>query len=351
MASKIGVILLNLGTPERLDLAAVRSYLAEFLSDPRVIDIPAVARWLLLHGIILRTRPRQSLEAYRTIWTESGSPIKDFGLRLTQSVQNLLGDRFDVVLAMRYGSPSIPSVLDQLADRGMDRIVVVPLYPQYAASSTGTALELLYRHAAKQWNVPSLSVVAPFYRHPLFIKAWNAVLREELPDPAAFDFYLFSFHGLPERHIRKSDRSGHCLSFPDCCISGLEKIPYCYRAQCYETAQQMAHGLGLSADQFAVSFQSRLGRTPWLKPYTDKVLAELPGNGARRVAVLSPAFVADCLETIEELGVRGRETFMQAGGTDYHWVPSLNDRPVWAEAVAAMVREQAGALPVEQMIV
>jgi ferrochelatase len=341
----IGLLLVNLGTPEAPTTSAVRAYLREFLSDPRVIDIHPVARALLLHAIILPLRSPRSAAAYRSIWTAEGSPLLVHGRALAAAVASELGADFQVELAMRYGQPSIGDALDRLHRAGVDRIVVFPLYPQYASSSTGSTLEAVYRHAATGWNVPHLDAVPPFYDHPGFLDAVAERGREALAG-APPDHVLFSFHGLPERQIKRSDVSGsHCQLGRDggaCCERIDARNRYCYRAHCVATARGLAQRMHLGDSQWTLSFQSRLGRTPWLEPYTDVVLPELARRGCQTVAVFCPAFVADCLETVEEIGIRGSELFTAAGGKRLILVPAPNGAPGWARTVAELTRASAG---------
>jgi ferrochelatase len=338
-----GLLLVNLGTPDEPTAPAVRRYLREFLSDERVLDIGPVGRWFLLNLIILPRRPAQSAEAYRKIWhPERGSPLLFHSQDLTRLVAEELGAGWQVELAMRYGNPSIESALDKLRAAGVDRVVAFPLYPQYASSSTGSSLERLYQLAGARWNTPSIAAVAPFYDQAGFIAAFAEVgepmLAAERPDHV-----LFSFHGLPERHIRKSDESGgsHCLASATCCDQIGIANRSCYRAQSYATARALAAALQLQPDGWSVSFQSRLGRTPWIQPYTDVVLPELAGRGVKRLAVFCPAFVADCLETVEEIGIRGRDQFRAAGGDELFLIPSLNSSPAWVALVADLARRHA----------
>jgi protoporphyrin/coproporphyrin ferrochelatase len=339
-----GLLLLNLGTPDEPTAPAVRRYLREFLSDPRVLDINPIGRAALLNLVILPRRPAQSAEAYRKIWDPTrGSPLLFHSQDLTRQVSEALGSSWRVELAMRYGQPSIAGALDRFRQAGIDRLVVFPLFPQYAASSTGSALEAVLGQIAPRWNVPPVSVVPAFYDDPGFIAAFAAVGAPVLAD-ARPDHILFSFHGLPERHMRKSDESGrHCLTSSSCCdaIDGANRN--CYRAQCYATARALAAALSLEPDRWTVTFQSRLGRTPWIQPYTDLVIPELAARGTRRLAVFCPAFVADCLETLEEIGIRAREQFRAAGGEELTLVPSLNSSPGWVAAVVALSRRPPGA--------
>lgn len=334
-----GLLLINLGTPDAPTTAAVRRYLRQFLSDPRVLDINAVGRAALLYLIILPFRPAKSAAAYRKVWTDAGSPLLVHSQELAAAVRARLGANWQVELAMRYGAPSVESALDRLA--ACDRIVVLPLYPQYASSSTGSSVEEVLRLAARRWVTPSLSLVEAFYDDDGFIGAF-AERGRPIVDAEKPDHVLFSFHGLPERQVRKADATGtHCLASPSCCDKMVDANRNCYRAQSFATARAIAARLGLSDEKWSVSFQSRLGRTPWLRPYTDVVLPELARAGKRRVVVFCPAFVADCLETLEEIGIRARDDFAANGGEKLTLVPSLNGLPSWADAVVALVRRQA----------
>jgi ferrochelatase len=342
-----GLLLINLGTPDAPESSAVRRYLREFLSDPRVIDINALGRFLLLELFILPFRPARSAEAYRKIWSDRGSPLLFHSRDLAERVRERLGSRWHVELAMRYGSPSIPAAMEAFRQAEVDRIVVLPLFPQYASSSTGSALEAVFGAAARQWNVPRLSVIEDFYDDPGMIDVFAAHGRAVMDEIRA-DHVLFSFHGLPERQVQKSDDTGrHCLIAEDCCARIGTANRNCYRAQCFATARLLAARLGLTGDAYTVCFQSRLGRTPWIQPYTDHVLDQLAAAGKKRLAVFCPAFVADCLETLEEIGIRAREQFRAAGGEDLALVPSLNGTPAWADAVVALVERHARRLGTE----
>jgi ferrochelatase len=335
---KTGVILVNVGTPDAPQTAEVRRYLRQFLSDPRVLDMNPIGRWLLLNLVILPFRPARSAEAYRKIWTSEGSPLLLHARAHAEGVGLALGDRYVVRVAMRYGNPSIESVLDELEREAVDRLVVFPLYPQYASSTTGTCTEEVIRLASKRWNVPAITTVEPFYDDDGLLDAFAGVGRPVLADLDP-EHVLFSFHGLPERHVRKSDLSGqHCLELDDCCDAVGRVNKYCYRAHCFATARGIAAKLGLADDTWSVAFQSRLGRTPWIRPYTDEVIVELAKKGTKRVAVYCPAFVADCLETLEEIGIRAREDFIAHGGEELRLVPSLNAEHAWVETAAELVR-------------
>jgi len=332
-----GLLLINLGTPDEPTTPAVRRYLREFLSDPRVIDINPVGRALLLHGVILRTRPAKSAHAYQQVWDKDrGSPLMAHSKDLAAGVTAKLGDGWRVELAMRYGNPSIERGFKALRDAGVDRIVVLPLYPQYAASSTATSVARVMELASGGWDTVPIDIVPAFYADPGFLGAFEAVARPAL-DAAKPDHVLFSFHGLPERQIKKSDPTGsHCLANKTCCNAITSANQNCYRAQCFSTARALADRLGLKETDYTICFQSRLGRTPWITPHTDVVLDELAKAGKKRLAVLCPAFVADCLETLEEIGMRAREQFKSGGGDELTLVPSLNATPAWVDAVAAI---------------
>ena len=335
-----GLLLVNLGTPDAPRTPEVRRYLREFLSDPRVFDMHPAKRALVLELFILPFRPSRSAEAYRKIWGERGSPLLFHGEDLAEKLRERLGPDTQVELAMRYQNPSIASALDRLRDAGADRIVVFPMFPQYSSAAWGSAVEKVFAEAASRWNVPALEVVPPFYDHPAFLDAQAAIVRRERARFDA-DYFLMSFHGLPERQVRKSDMTGgnHCLR-DGCCASIVPANRFCYRAQCFATARGIAQRLGLAEDRWEVTFQSRLGRDPWIQPFTDVRLLELARAGVKRLAVLSPAFVADCLETLEELAIRAREDFLHHGGEDLRLVPSLNSEPVWVDAILELVGDR-----------
>jgi ferrochelatase len=337
---RTGVLLINLGTPDSPSVRDVRRYLREFLSDPRVVDIHPIGRWLLLHLIILPFRPKRSAAAYRKIWTEQGSPLLVEGKKLTDLLEAELGESFVVRLAMRYQSPSIRAAFDGLVAAGVDKIVVVPLFPQYSSAATGSALDRVYAIAADRWNIPTLETVGPFYDDPGFVAAFAAVAKPVLDDFDP-DFVLFSYHGLPVRQIHKGDPTGTFCLRDGCCDRIVSENRYCYRAQCHATTRALAAALALPPDRHGLSFQSRLGRDPWIEPYTDRVLPKLRAEGRKRLAILSPAFVADCLETLEELGMGAKEQWAHLGGEGMVLVPSLNGHPAWVSALASMVRKRA----------
>ncbi|HTJ45540.1 MAG TPA: ferrochelatase [Kofleriaceae bacterium] len=333
-----GLLLVNLGTPDEPTTGAVRRYLREFLSDPRVLDMNGVGRWFLLNLVILPFRPAKSAHAYRQIWdAKRGSPLLYHSRDLAAAVAEELGTTWHVALAMRYGNPSIKSAVQELVKADVDRIVVVPLYPQYASSSTGSTLEALAREVSSYWNVRALEIVPAFFDDDGFLDAFAEIAKPKVEELGA-DHVLFSFHGLPERQIAKSDEHGGCLATDRCCDAPGPRLAWCYRAQSYATARSIAARLALPDDRWSVSFQSRLGKVPWIKPYTDVVLDELAKKGVKRLAVVCPAFVADCLETLEEIGIRARAQFKDAGGDELALVPSLNAHPSWARALAAIAR-------------
>jgi protoporphyrin/coproporphyrin ferrochelatase len=335
-----GLLLVNLGTPDAPRTPEVRRYLREFLSDPRVFDLHPVKRALILNLFILPFRPSRSAEAYRKVWTERGSPLLFHGEDLAAKLRARLGPEVPVELGMRYQSPSIGAALDRLCAAGADRVVVFPLFPQYSSAAWGSAVEKVFAEAASRWNVPALEVVPPFYDHPAFLDAAAAVARRERQDFDA-DYFVMSFHGLPERQVTKSDLApgGHCFR-DGCCASIVPANRFCYRAQCFATARGLAQRLGLAEGTWEVTFQSRLGRDPWIRPFTDERVIELARRGVKRLAVLSPAFVADCLETLEEIAIRAREDFVANGGEDLRLVPSLNSDDAWVDAALQIASDR-----------
>ena len=334
-----GVLLVNLGTPDSPRAGDVRRYLREFLSDPRVLDMPAALRWALLNLVILPARPRRSAAAYASIWTERGSPLLVHTRDLAAGLARELGDGFRVEHGMRYGRPGLRDALERLEAAGVGRMLVLPLFPQYASSSGGSALAAVLRWAEGRWNVPVLQILPPFYDEAGFVACLAERLHTTLRDFDA-DHVLFSFHGLPERHIRRSDPSGrHCFASEACCAGITPANAHCYRAQCFATARAVAHRLELPAERTSVAFQSRLGRTPWIRPFTDEVLPELAARGVRRLAITCPSFVADCLETLEEIGIRARAQWDEVGGKELRLVPCLNAAPAWIDTLARWLRE------------
>jgi ferrochelatase len=340
---RTGCLLINLGTPEAPTASAVRRYLREFLGDPRVLTMPAPLRWALLELVILPFRPRRTAAAYRAVWTPQGSPLMLHSVALREGVARALGEDFRVELAMRYGQPSIAAGLDALERAGVDRLIVLPLFPQYASSVTASAAAEVTRVLDQRGDYPPLEILGAFYDEPEFAQSWAALAG---PGLAAFqpDHVLFSFHGLPEDQIRASDRTrGHCLASPDCCSAPAADLSRCYRAQCFRTAEGLRRALALPKEKTSSAFQSRLGPTPWIQPFTDKELPLLRERGIRRLAVFCPSFVADCLETLEEVGIRLREQWLELGGEALWLAPCLNGDARFAEAVAGWIRRRVPA--------
>jgi ferrochelatase len=316
------VLLVNLGTPAAPTPSAVRRYLREFLSDPRVVEIPRGIWKPILHGVILNTRPRRSAARYAAIWTPVGSPLKVYTDRQAKLLQGLLGARLEAPLvvdyAMRYGEPSIGAVLTKLKLARCERILVLPLYPQYAASTTATAFDQVFAALARMRDVPEVRVVKHFHDHPAYLRALGDLVREHWRAHGRPDKLVMSFHGLPRYTLERGDP---------------------YHCECQKTARLLAEDLELADGAWQIAFQSRFGRAEWLKPYTASVLAELGRLGARRVDVICPGFVSDCLETLEELGIEGKSIFLGAGGKHLELLPCLNDRPGWIEALGAIARD------------
>jgi ferrochelatase len=328
------VLLVNLGSPDSASVEDVRAYLREFLMDGRVLDAFYPVRWCIVHLTILPTRPAQSAAAYRKIWTTEGSPLVATGHKVRAALQEQAGVR--VELAMRYRNPSIPDAVRKLRDEGIREVLLIPLFPHYAMSSFETAVERVREVIAKTAPDMALTVAPPFYDHPDYIRAMTANAAVYLTNP--WDHLLFSFHGIPERHLRKSDPTGgRCLARPDCCGDGFPVPATCYRAQCFKTVEAFARTASIPKEKYSIAFQSRLGRQPWLKPHTDVVLEELPKSGIRNLVVICPSFVSDCLETLEEIGIRGRDSFRAAGGGELTLIPCLNTHPLWITALANMI--------------
>ena len=340
--TETGILIANLGTPAAPETKAVRRYLREFLSDERVLDVPAPVRAVLVNGIIAPLRGPKSAEAYRTVWTDAGSPLLVHSLALRDGLRRRLGDT-PVELGMRYGEPSLAGALEALVAAGCDRVLFAPLYPQYASSSTGSSVAELYRVAAQAWNTPFVEVLPPFFDDPRFLDVQASLVRDALAEhPGAH--VLFSYHGLPERHCTKSDPTGaHCLASEACCDRIVPANRSCYRAQCFATTRGLAERLGLGPDDHSISFQSRLGRDPWIRPFTDERVPELAKSGVKTLVVACPSFVADCLETIEEIGDRAAEDFREAGGERLVLAPCLNADERWCDALAGMLRERVAS--------
>jgi ferrochelatase len=332
--AKQAVLLVNLGSPDSPSVPDVRRYLREFLGDERVLDMSAPLRWLLLEGIILRTRPKRSAQAYAKVWTPDGSPL----IATSRQVREKLAARTSVpvALAMRYGQPSIASVLAQLVAEGVDDILLFPQYPHYAMSSWETVVAKVFAEAKKFSPAPHFTVVQPFYAEAGYIDALVASARPYLEKP--YDHLLFSYHGLPVSHLRKADSSHmHCMTAPNCCETCSPAHATCYRAQVFHTTRAFAARAGLDPARWSVSFQSRLAGEPWLEPYTDHELERLPSAGKKNLLVITPAFTADCLETLEEIRIAGYEAFLTAGGKTFTHIPCLNEHSEYIDFLAGKV--------------
>ena len=321
---RTGVLLINLGTPDAPEAAAVRRYLAEFLSDPRVIEIPRIAWLPILHGIILRTRPKKSAHAYKQVWTEEGSPLAAITRRQAEALQERLGEDVVVDFAMRYGNPGIGRSIENLSALGCERILAAPLYPQYCAATTASAIDAVFGKLASMRRQPALRTLPPYYDDRLHIDALKSGIQDQL---AALDFepqrLLLSFHGMPKRTLERGDP---------------------YHCHCQKTARLLSEQLKIPTD---IAFQSRFGRAKWLEPATDKVLTDYPKQGIKRIAIAAPGFSADCVETVEELGIRGRETFLASGGEAFARLECLNDSSVGMDMLEAIVRRELAGWTVE----
>lgn len=334
--SERGVLLVNLGSPASTEVADVRRYLDQFLMDPCVVDLPWLARRLLVSMILLR-RPRESADAYASIWWEDGSPLVVISKRVRDQLRKRLS--MPVELAMRYGEPSIEQGILALVQQNVDEILLMHQYPQFADSTITTAIREA-RRVIDQHQLPvRLTVLPAFHDRPDYLEALATSTQTHLED--GFDHLLFSYHGLPERHLRKADPTGqHCLSSADCCERPSPAHATCYRAQCRAVSRATAERFGLAESQWSMSFQSRLGRDKWIEPYTEVQLEELAARGVKRLLVICPAFTADCIETLEEIGDRGREQFINAGGEELVLIPCLNDHPQWMDVLADWARNE-----------
>ena len=332
-----GVLMVNLGSPDSTDPKDVKRYLDEFLMDPRVIDVPRWARILLVRGIILNTRPKKSAEAYQKIWWEEGSPLIVISERLQEKIRERVN--IPVALAMRYGSMTIKKGLQELVDQGVKHVFVMPLYPQFAMATTET-INVKVEELQKEF-FPGLEVssMPAFYHRDDYIEVLAKSIQENIADKE-IEHLLFSYHGVPERHIRKSDiTKAHCKIDGLCCKTPSEAHQYCYRHQCYETTKRVAEKLNLKEGSFSTSFQSRLGFDPWLQPYTDRTIERFGKKGMKKMAIVTPAFVSDCLETLEEIAMEGEEIFHEVGGEEFTTIPCLNDRDDFADVLSGYINE------------
>lgn len=342
---KRGILLVNLGTPDSYAPSDVYRYLKEFLNDKRVIDLSWFGR-LFVQALVVPLRYRKSAKLYRRLWTEKGSPLLVHGREVAEKLQQALGSSFEVVLAMRYQNPSIKKGLEELKSKKADEIIILPLFPQYASATTGSVHQKVME-CIKDWLViPKLTFIDHFCDHPLLIDAF--MQRASQYEISAYDHILFSFHGLPERHIRKADRTGQCLT-KDCCFGRCASTAakpsssnlFCYKAQCFKTAKALAAKLGLAEQNYTICFQSRLGREPWLQPYTSNVLHSCAAKGNKKLLVFCPSFVCDCLETTCEISFEYAEEFQKLGGKELQLVEGLNSHPSWIEALRVLILDSS----------
>lgn len=332
-----GVLLVNLGSPDSYDPKDVKKYLGEFLMDERVIDVPLWARTILVKGIILNTRPKASALAYKKIWWSEGSPLIVISERLKNKVQKSVD--VPVALAMRYGSMTIKKGLQELVDKGVDEVLLFPLYPQFAMATTETILVLAEEVRNEYFPNIKIESVPAFYNNPDYINVLSNTIRQSLHGEN-YEHVLFSYHGVPERHIRKSDvTKSHCKIDGSCCITPSKAHEFCYRHQCYEVTRLVSEKLNMKAGTFSTSFQSRLGFDPWLQPYTDRTIERLGKEGLKSMAIVTPAFVSDCLETLEEIAMEGQEIFHEMGGENFITLPCLNDNDDWAALISKWIKE------------
>jgi ferrochelatase len=334
---KIGVLLVNLGTPDSPKVSDVRRYLSEFLNDPRVIDLPYLLRKFLVNLIIVPFRAPKSAKVYKEVWTENGSPL----LFYSENVQKLLQERFGstenvtIKLAMRYQNPSMDKVMDEMRMEGYDKIIVLPLFPHYASATSGSVIEKAMRIFSKWWVLPEIEFVGQYFNHPKYID--TIIERAKKYDVNDYDHVIFSYHGLPERHVDKVYQDGTPCKDHSCDTELNEENKLCYKATCFATTRLIADRLGLNPNQYTTAFQSRLDKK-WLEPFSDKVVEELGEKGAKKLMVFSPAFVADCLETVIEIGDEYQELFEEKGGEKVQLVESLNDHPLWIDCLEDLVR-------------
>jgi len=335
--NKKGILLMNLGSPDSTSVKDVRAYLNEFLMDEKVIDIPYLVRSLLVKGIIVPFRAPKSAEAYRTIWTDAGSPL----IELTKDLQAALQQKIaaPIEVCMRYGNPDPSVAFEELMKRvpDLEEVILFPLYPHYAMSSYETAVDYAYEIHQKKGYPFKLTTIKPFYNEQAYIHALAESMKPYLQED--YDQLLFSYHGIPQRHIRKSDTTQcHCLKVKDCCNVASAAHDNCYRHQVFETMKLVTESLAIPAEKYSLSFQSRLGKG-WLEPFTDKRLESLPKEGIKKLLIVCPAFVSDCLETLEEIAERGKEIFLEAGGESFTMIPCLNTHPLWVDAIANWIKD------------
>lgn len=332
-----GVLLVNLGSPESPTAKDVKPYLDEFLMDKYVIDVPFLLRALLVRGIILQTRPKKSAEAYARIWTDEGSPLIVISKRMHKKVQSLVD--IPVALAMRYGTITIMKGLQELHDKGVNEVMLFPLYPQHAMASTTTIVVLAEELRAKHFPEMKFTNVPAFYNKPDYIRALANSIKKHL-EGFEYDHLLFSYHGIPKRHIRKTDiTKSHCKIDGSCCNTPSPAHEFCYRHQCYETTRQVVELLNIPKEKYSQTFQSRLAGDKWLTPYTDVEVNKMPEKGIKKLAVVTPAFVSDCLETLEEIAMEANHQFKEHGGEEFLAIPCMNDDDEWCGVVANWITD------------
>ena len=336
---KKGILLVNLGSPDSPEPKDVKRYLGEFLMDERVIDVPLWVRTLLVKGIILNTRPKASAKAYKKIWWKEGSPL----IVLSESLKSKVADKIDfpVALAMRYGSMTIEEGIDELVAKGVEHVFMIPLYPQYAMATTETILVLAEEIRALKYPDIKLESLSAFYNQSIYIDALSESISNSLVGKN-YEHLLFSYHGVPERHIRKSDvTKSHCKIDGSCCVTASKAHQFCYRHQCLEVTRLVGEKLGLKPGTYSSSFQSRLGFDPWLQPYTDRTIERLGKEGVKNMAIVTPAFVSDCLETLEEIAMEGEEIFHEVGGDNFTTIPCLNSNDKWVDVLVHWINNWA----------
>lgn len=336
MLMKRGLLLINLGTPNSPDTSSVKSYLREFLTDKRVIDLPALLRYVLVYFFILPFRSRRSARAYQSIWTKQGSPLLLHSHNLVDALQKELGSEQVIALGMRYGKPSIETALNQL--KNCESITILPLYPHYSSAANGSSIAEAMR-ILRTWNrIPSINIISDFFQHPAYLKAQAELIKPYLQDDT---HVLFSYHGIPERHITKNSCQSICT---ESCPALADSLHGCYRAQCHQSSRLLAEELSLPMNNYSTAFQSRLGKTPWIKPYTDQILEELVSKKIKKLIIVCPSFVADCLETLEEIGIRLKQQWLTHGGEELVIVPSMNTNPFWVQSIMTLAQMQSNSI-------
>ncbi len=333
---KVGILLINLGTPKSPSIWSVAQYLTQFLNDPRVIDIPPVARWLLVNLIIVPFRSPKSTKAYQKLWTKEGSPLLIYGKELEKKLQAELGQNYGVHLAMRYQEPSIPKVLKSMEKMAYQKIIIFPLFPQYASSTSGSAIEETLRHLSRWYVIPELQIVSQYFNHPSFIEAWAQIGKKY--NPQNYDHVLFSYHGLPIRQLNKVYQDGKLCEEHHCKEKWDDENYFCYEAACYETTKKIAQALDIQ--NYTVAFQSRLGKEPWIEPYAEPTIIQLAKKGIKKLLVFAPSFVADCLETTIEIGQEYKKVFWEHGGEKLELVHSLNSETIWVQAIKKIILDK-----------